>query len=311
MAVPTYSMFNSQNRLSWLVQPFKWIWLYHQPRADARKHAVVWRSLILAWRVVIVLALIDAAYVWSIWPNFDKLRTGPIPKSRFIQTYEQDAREDEDLPKLQWQRVNSTAIPRHVKRAAVVGEDAHFYSHFGIDTEAIVDAMDRNLSAKRWKYGASTISQQTVKNLFFSPKRSLFRKWHEMLLTFGMESKLSKDRILVIYLNIAEFGEGIYGIEAAAQHYFGVPASSLNERQAAELIATLPAPKKDNPNTRTTMFNHRANAIYRWIRPTPEQPTPDEQDIFDLFDSGVTTAQPKSNGGSVYDRKPGHPAHFS
>lgn len=311
MTVLTYALFNPQHWLGWLFQPFKWLWLYRRPRPDARKPALIWRTLIIAWRCVILLALVDAVYVWSIWPNFDKLRTGPIPKSRFIQSYEQDARYDDDLPKLKWQRVTSNTIPRHVKRAAVVGEDAHFYSHFGIDTEAIVDAMDRNFSLKRWKYGGSTISQQTVKNLFFSPKRSLFRKWHEMLLTFGMESKLSKDRILEIYLNIAEFGEGVYGIEAAAQHYFGVPASALSERQAAELIATLPAPKKDNPATRTNMFNRRANAIYRWVRPAPEQPVPDDQDIFDLFDSGVTTAQPKSGTGSLLGRKPGHPAHLS
>ncbi|MBI3560874.1 MAG: monofunctional biosynthetic peptidoglycan transglycosylase [Gammaproteobacteria bacterium] len=247
------------------MRPLRWLWIYrgHAPQPPPW----LWRIFIYLWRIMLLIALLDAAYVWTIWPDFDSLRRGPIPKSHFIQAYELEARFDDDMPRLKWQRIPAQSIPAFVKRAAIVGEDARFYSHNGIDTEAIADALDKNLSLHKWKYGGSTISQQTVKNLYFSSDRSLLRKWHELLFTLGMEHSLSKERILEIYLNIAEFGEGIFGIEAAAQHYYNTSAANLSERQAAELIATLPAPKKDNPTIHNKAFVRKANAIYRWIQP--------------------------------------------
>ncbi len=114
-------------------------------------------------------------------------------------------------------------------------------------------------------YGGSTISQQTAKNLFLSASRNPLRKWHELLLTLGMEYHLSKDRILELYLNIAEFGPGIYGVEAAARHYWGVPAQHLTRSQAAQIAATLPSPKKHNPATRSARFLAHTNKIIRWM----------------------------------------------
>ena len=150
-------------------------------------------------------------------------------------------------------------------RAIIVAEDARFYSHSGIDMEALQAAMEYNLSEKQFIYGGSTISQQTVKNIFLSPSRNPLRKWHELLLTLGMERNLTKKRILELYLNVAEFGRGIYGVEAAARYYWGISAASLSSRQAIQLAATLPSPVSNNPKTRTKSFNKRVKKISRYF----------------------------------------------
>jgi monofunctional biosynthetic peptidoglycan transglycosylase len=125
--------------------------------------------------------------------------------------------------------------------------------------------MEHNLSQQRMVYGASTISQQTVKNMFLSPSRNPLRKWHELWLTLGMERSLSKRRILEHYLNVAEFGRGIYGVDAAARYYWGIPARRLTSRQAIELAATLPSPVRNNPHTATPSFRKRVRKIRRYF----------------------------------------------
>jgi monofunctional biosynthetic peptidoglycan transglycosylase len=107
--------------------------------------------------------------------------------------------------------------------------------------------------------------------MFLTPSRNPIRKWHELLMTWFMEKKLNKSRILAIYLNIAEFGRGIYGVEAASQHYWGVSAFQISKDQAAELAATLPSPKKHNPNTQTKTFSRRVTKIKSWMTPRKDQ----------------------------------------
>ena len=157
------------------------------------------------------------------------------------------------------------SIPQAMIRAVIAAEDSRFYEHDGVDLEALKDAMEYNLSEKRMVYGASTISQQTVKNIFLTPSRNPLRKWHELWLTIGMERNLSKKRILEHYLNVAEFGRGIYGVDAAARYYWGIPVNRLNSRQAIELAATLPSPVKNNPRTATKSFRKRVKKIRRYF----------------------------------------------
>lgn len=218
----------------------------------------------LRWsvRLGLVLIALDVFYLIHIWPDWEQFSQGPVTKSRFIHNYEAQRKIDKSLPPLRWQPVPLSRIPKQVQRAVIVAEDARFYSHHGIDLIAFREAMSYNLQTRQLKYGASTISQQTVKNMFFSASRNPLRKWHELILTIGMEFNVSKKRILMTYLNIAEFGEGIYGIEAAAQHYWESGVSSLNYWQAAQLAATLPSPLKHNPATYTPTFIHRARKIY-------------------------------------------------
>lgn len=218
---------------------------------------------VLRWtiRIVLIAVIADLFYLALTWPDWKKLAAGPVPKSNFITEYEASRAHNRKLPPLRWQPVPYAALPKHLVRAAILAEDSRFYQHDGFDLVAFKEAMNYNLAEGRVVLGASTISQQTVKNLFLSPSRNPLRKWHELVLTWGMERNLSKRRILEIYLNVAEFGPGIYGAQAAAQAYWGTSLTQLTVIQAAALAATLPSPTKNNPVTNTPQFERRANKI--------------------------------------------------
>ena len=216
-----------------------------------------------SFRLIIFVFLIDIGYLIAIWPEWKWYAEGPIIKSAFIENYERKSWQNRSLPKLRWSPISWQQIPDHMVRAALTAEDSRFFSHDGIDTEAFKKAMEYNWSQKRFVYGASTITQQTVKNYYLSSSRNPLRKWHELLLTFAMEQNLKKSRILTLYLNVAEFGPGIYGIEAASQRYWGISAAQLNKTQAIELAATLPAPRKHNPRTRSKFFLKQKKKITR------------------------------------------------
>lgn len=221
------------------------------------------RFRLLRFFVLTVLAVVvaDLSYLALIWPDWKKIAAGPVPKSNFMHEYEKRRRTDKSLPSIKWQPVSLTTLPKYFSRAVILAEDGRFYEHEGFDVTALQEAMEHNVEEGRLAFGASTISQQTVKNLFLSPARNPLRKWHEVVLTWAMERNVKKHRILEIYLNVAEFGPGIYGAQAAAQAYFDVPARELALDQAAELAATLPSPTKHNPTTRTARFQQRADKI--------------------------------------------------
>lgn len=217
------------------------------------------------WSASVLLAVVvaDLAYIASLWPDWERLATGPIPKTSFMGRYETERRPGGGPAHLQWNPIAYSQIAPTMRRAVVVAEDSRFYRHNGLDTEAIREAMDYNLRVGRIRLGASTISQQTAKSLFLSASRDPLRKWHELLLTLAMEHHLSKRRILEIYLNVVELGNGIYGVEAAARHYWGIGARRLSPTQAMQLAATLPNPRLDNPDTRTAAFRRRYAKIHR------------------------------------------------
>jgi monofunctional biosynthetic peptidoglycan transglycosylase len=135
-------------------------------------------------------------------------------------------------------------ISAQLKRAVVAAEDAKFLDHEGFDWEAIQKAMTKNEQRGKVVAGASTISQQVAKNLFLSGERSWLRKGQEAIITWMMERTLSKRRILELYLNVAEWGEGVFGAEAASRYHFGASASALGPEQAAYLAAVLPSPRR-------------------------------------------------------------------
>ncbi len=226
---------------------------------------VVTRALRWGWRLLPILIMMDIGYLIGIWPDWEMYSDGPVQRSSFIRSYEFELHRHADWPKLRWNPVSIERIPESMVRAVIVAEDARFYEHEGVDIDALKEAMEHNLSEKRLVYGASTISQQTVKNIFLNPSRNPLRKWHELLLTLGMDRNLSKKRILEHYLNVAEFGRGIYGVDAAARYYWGIPASKLTNRHAIELAATLPSPVRNNPKTRTQSFQNRVKKIRRYF----------------------------------------------
>jgi monofunctional biosynthetic peptidoglycan transglycosylase len=221
---------------------------------------------VLHWtlRIFLLLLVIDLIYMAMIWPDWKKYANGPVPKSSFIQLYE-TRQSDRGWPRLSWQPVAFNTIPRHMVRAVIVAEDSRFYEHSGFDLIAIKEAMNFNWSQGEFLLGASTVSQQTTKNLFLSPSRDPLRKWHEVLLTWGLERNVRKSRILELYLNTAEFGRGVYGVQAAARVYYGVDAADLSLEQAAELAATLPSPVKHNPASRSERFEKRTQRILEWL----------------------------------------------
>lgn len=152
-------------------------------------------------------------------------------------------------------------ISPHLKRAVVAAEDARFLEHEGFDWEAIQKAMARNEQRGRIVAGASTISQQLAKNLFLPARRSWLRKGQEALITWMLETTMSKRRILELYLNFAEWGEGVFGAEAAARHHFGVPATALTPEQAAWLAAILPSPRRYEHGRTTPYIQARISTI--------------------------------------------------
>jgi monofunctional biosynthetic peptidoglycan transglycosylase len=155
----------------------------------------------------------------------------------------------------------------------IIAEDSRFRSHRGIDLAEIADALGADGSRGFWRTaaaawrrrdrlrGASTITQQLAKNLYLSPSRSPLRKVKEAVTALRLELALPKDRILELYLNVVEWGPGVWGAEAASRAYFGVPAAQLNEEQAAALAATLPHPRTSNPTFRPDRMVARKNLI--------------------------------------------------
>ncbi|KAB1859757.1 monofunctional biosynthetic peptidoglycan transglycosylase [Acinetobacter tandoii] len=157
-------------------------------------------------------------------------------------------------------------ISDYVKRAVVTSEDGKFMHHHGFDWEGMQYALERNQDKGKVVAGGSTISQQLAKNLFLYNKRSFIRKGQEAVATWMMERMWSKQRILEVYLNSVEFGENIYGVEAATQHYFGKSARSLTRDQAAFLAAILPNPKYYQNHQNDRKVQIRKKMIRKYMR---------------------------------------------
>jgi monofunctional biosynthetic peptidoglycan transglycosylase len=227
-------------------------------RRRSRGRRALWRVLLFALGLAVVA---DAFYIASLWPDWKALASGPPPRSSFMRAYERERAAHPDWPPPDWRPVPLGSGAPELQRALVIAEDSRFWSHEGVDVEALREALTTNLERGNLVFGGSTISQQTVKNLFLSKSRDPLRKWHELVLTLAMERKLSKRRILELYVNVAEFGRGVYGVEAAAQHYYGISASELFPYEAAELAATLPSPRRHNPSTDTRTFRSRTQRL--------------------------------------------------
>ncbi len=159
------------------------------------------------------------------------------------------------------------SIPPEMEWAVIVAEDANFYRHEGIDVKAIKNAIKYDLEKKRFARGASTITQQTAKNLFLSREKTITRKIEEIYLAKRMEQELTKGRILELYLNIVELGPMVYGIGHGARYYFDKPASSLTPRECAFLAAMLPGPQKVyNPYRHLDRVLKRSDMVLRHLR---------------------------------------------
>jgi monofunctional biosynthetic peptidoglycan transglycosylase len=179
----------------------------------------------------------------------------------FMQARLEQLRARDRQAKLRQSWVPYDRIAPSLKRAVVAAEDAKFSDHEGFDWEAIEKAREKNRRKGRIVAGGSTISQQLAKNLFLSGERSALRKGQEALITVMIEHLMDKRRILEIYLNVIEWGEDVFGAEAAARHYYGVGAASLGPEQAARLAAMVPNPRFYDRNRNTPYLARRAQTI--------------------------------------------------
>ena len=182
----------------------------------------------------------------------------------FIELYRDGGSRSEDRT-VDWRWVPYSEISPHLKRAVIVAEDVRFFTHHGFETEEIKAAITEAVERAEAPRGASTLTQQLAKKLWLSPTRNPLRKLSEAALTIHLEESVPKRRMLEIYLNVVEFGIGIYGAEAAAQHYFNKPASDLSLREAALLAASLPRPKSWHPGVDDDVYLRRANRIQTWM----------------------------------------------
>jgi len=163
--------------------------------------------------------------------------------SAFMETRLERLQEKDEKATLRHQWVNYNQISIHIKQAVIAAEDAKFIDHEGFDWEGIEKAYEKNKRRKKIVAGGSTISQQLAKNLFLSNQRTPWRKAEETIITLMLETILSKQRILEIYLNVIEWGNNVYGIEAASLRYFSFHAKDLNSFQSAKLASMIPNPK--------------------------------------------------------------------
>ena len=213
------------------------------------------------WRVTLVLLAALVVYeswffgkvVWWIWVN---------PKSTaFMEERLETMRKKDPKAHLQFKWVPYQKISINLKRAMIAAEDAKFLDHDGFDWDAIQRAASKNLKRGRVVAGGSTISQQLSKNLFLSPRRTPWRKLQEAAITVMIETVMSKRRILEIYLNVIEWGNGIFGADAAARHYFATSPSSLSVDQSAWLAAIVPNPRYYDRVRTTPALERKAEII--------------------------------------------------
>ena len=201
--------------------------------------------------LVIVFIAVEGYYISQVlWYS-----VAPVKTSAYIES------ERERLGKVEFRPVRLRNISSEMVRAAVAAEDVRFTEHFGIEWAATGEAFVNNVIEGESAPGGSTITQQTVKNLFLSHEKSYIRKFQEMVLALVMEATWSKGRILQTYLNIAEFGEGIFGVEAAACHYYGMSARNLTHWQSVWLAAILSNPRYYEKHGSTKWLRHRIDVI--------------------------------------------------
>lgn len=197
-----------------------------------------------------------------IFPDIANLKKENPEKTAFMKYREKEWRNQGRKIKIKQKWRSLPGISPYLIKAVLIAEDDKFYQHEGFDFEAIQKAVEKDIKQKKFKFGGSTISQQLAKNLYLSPSKNPARKLMEAFLTWRIEKTLSKKRILELYLNVAEWGEGIFGIEAASIHYYGKHASALNPEEAARLASVLPNPRKYNPAGTSAYVEKRSRIIY-------------------------------------------------
>ncbi len=220
-----------------------------------------WLKVGLAWMIGLLLVWQFWYLGWVVWWKWVDPGTTSFQSQQLSVL-----REKNPQATLYRQWVPYEKISIQLKRAVVASEDDGFIDHEGFDWEGMQKAIQKNQKKGRVVAGGSTITQQLAKNLLLSPNKSVLRKGEEAIITLWLELLWDKRRILEVYLNEVEWGEGIFGAEAAARHYFGVSASQLSAAQAARLAVMLPAPRRFEKNPYSAYLNNRTQRILGRMR---------------------------------------------
>ena len=210
---------------------------------------------------VAVAAALSLAYLWATWPDVARLADEEPETSAFIERHRRQAGSE---PRRTW--VPYAAISDELKLAVLVAEDIGFFAHRGFAVDEMRIALEQAIEEGRKLRGASTITQQLAKNLWLSPSRNPLRKAKEMVLTRQLERHLAKRRILELYLNFAQLGPDVFGAEAAARTFYGLPAARLDARRAAELAAGLSRPASWNPHSDSAAYRQRVRLLRERMR---------------------------------------------
>jgi len=229
-------------------------------RAATRRRAlrtVGWGAALLASAVLALQLWYFAHVLW--WSRVDPASTR-FMRSELARLHESDPRRE-----LRHRWVDYQRISPNLKRAVIASEDANFSDHDGVDWDAIERARERNLRRGRVVLGGSTITMQLAKNLFLSGERSYLRKGQELVIAYMIETVMTKQRILELYLNVAEWGVGVFGAEAGARHHYGVSAAQLDAWQAARMAAMLPRPRYYDAHPESPALARRAAIVARWM----------------------------------------------
>jgi len=219
-----------------------------------------------AGRVIAALAaggFACAAYIYLTLPDVRVLRTQNPSTTAFIELRAQQALDKGEPPRRVQRWVNYSRISASLKRAVIVTEDGAFWEHGGVDFQQLKESMEVNLERMEFARGASTITQQLAKNLYLSPSKNPIRKGRELLIARRLEAELSKQRILELYLNLIEWGDRIYGAEAAARTYFGKSAAELGPQESALLAAAINSPRAFDPGHPSARLRRRQEMILR------------------------------------------------
>jgi len=218
--------------------------------------------------IVMPLAILAAGIIVQIgyyffFPDVSVLENKNPRKTAFMEYREAQWEDEGKKKRVRQQWIPLSRISPYAIKAVIIAEDDKFWRHEGFDFQAMQKALEKDLKKKSFKAGGSTISQQLAKNLYLSPSKNPVRKIKEAVLTWRLEQRLSKKRIIELYLNVAEWGDGIFGIELASQHYFGKPAIALTALESAKLASVLPNPLKFNPIGNSKYVVNRSDRIYQ------------------------------------------------
>jgi len=225
---------------------------------------------VLAWirqhKVLTILAIPALLLLWEVItiPFFGiyALKSTNPEETALMQQRIEEAEENGKKLKIAHRWIPIGRVPRHTLDAIVAAEDGTFYAHSGIDWFEVQESINKNIEEGRAVRGASTITQQLAKNLYLSTSKTFLRKFEEIVITLLMEWRLSKQRILELYINVIEWGPGVFGIETAARTYFGKSASELSLDESLRLAAVIPSPLRHRPNSGNAYVARRARIVH-------------------------------------------------